>query len=163
MTMLTGVTVLHAATATLETSVAEAEGRRKAAESRLGQIKSKSSPAADAAKALYADAAAKNNAWVDAVCRAIEEGTKAAPDVSSLAEPAAASLLAWVSGLDKALGNPESSAAIADGSRKQVIQNLGGIAVKSWQKNRTPDAAKRRQASVALRARLQWKTLEEMP
>ena len=161
--MLTGAAVLHAATATLETSLAEAGARRKAAENRLGQIKSTSSQSAEAARALYGDAAAKNNAWVDAVCRTIEEGTKDAPDVSSLAEPAAASLLAWVSGLDKALGNPESSAAIADGSRKQVIQNLTDVAAKAWQKNRALSAEKRRQASAALRARLQWKTLEQLP
>ena len=53
-------------------------------------------------------------------------------------------LLAWVSGLDKALGNPESSAAIADGSRKQVIQNLTDVCRESLAEE--PDTQRRKSA-----------------
>ena len=160
MAMLTGAAILQAAS--LETSVIDADGRRKAAEIRLAKVKALSSPVADQAKALYAEAAAKNNAWVDALCRAIDEGAQAAPDLSSLAEPASASLLAWVGAQDKALGNPETTAAIAEGSRKQVVQNLSDIATGSWKKNGKLAPEKRRQASADLRARLQWKSVEEV-
>src|SRR5438105_157920 len=79
------VTVSQAAD--LKKAMAETEGRKRAAENGLKEIKAKGQPSEELRRA-YIDAAAQQNAWLDSVCGALEQGTPAAPDVSAVAQRA---------------------------------------------------------------------------
>ena len=156
--VIAGAIALQAAP--LNKALTDADGRRKAAENGLRQIKAKSSEEAQRVRDLYTDAMSRNNVWVDIVCQAIEQGTTSAPDVSAAAAPAATSLIAWVGGRNRVLGLPELTGETAESVRKLVVQNISDIADAAWRDNRSRDGEKRRKAAGALRDRLQWSTFE---
>ena len=89
--VLTGSSVLLIA-ANVDKALTGADGRRKAAENGLREIKTKSKEQAEQVRPLYAEAASRNNAWLDVVCQAIQQGAATAPDVSASVEPAASAL-----------------------------------------------------------------------
>lgn len=140
----------------------DTEGRRKAAENGVKEIKAKSPQPADQIRTTYAEAAARQNAWLDSVCQAVEQGASTAPDVSTAAQSAATSLVEWVSVRNRALGLPELAGATADGLKKSVIQDLIEIASATWKGNRSADPTKRVSVAASLRERLHWKTFEEV-
>ena len=82
--VLAGTSALFAA-ANVDKALTEADGRRKAAENGLREIKAKSKEQGEQVRPLYAEAASRNNAWLDVVCQSIQQGASTAPDVSSLA------------------------------------------------------------------------------
>jgi hypothetical protein len=159
-----GVLVIGASTiraADLNKTLADTEGRRRAAENGLKQIKAKGQPP-DQIRSAYVEAASRQNAWLDSVCQAIEQGAANAPDVSSSAQSAATSLVEWVNVRNRALGVPELSGAIADSTKKSVAEDLIDIAAGTWKNNRSSDAKKRSSAAASLKERLRWKTFEEI-
>ena len=99
---------------------------------------------------------------MDIVCDAIQQGASAAPDVTTAAEPAAVSLIAWVGGRNKALGLPDLTGQYAESVKKVVLQNISAIADGAWRNNRGRDQARRQKAAADLRGRLSWKKFEEL-
>jgi hypothetical protein len=146
--------------ADINKAIAETEGRKRAAENGLKQIKAKGQPSSEIRNA-YAEAATRQNAWLESVCQALEQTGNTAPDVSAAAQSAAASLVEWVNIRNRALGLPELSGAIADSTKKSIAQDLNEIAAASW-KDRSSDARKRSAAAASLKERLQWKTFDEI-
>jgi hypothetical protein len=161
-----GLLVVAAAGVTQAVSVdkliADAEGRKKAAENGLREIKAKSVQQGEQVRSPYADAVAAQNAWLDMVCQAVQQGTAAAPDVTAATQAAATSLLDWVNVRNRALGLPELTGAIADSTKKAVVENLAELTTVTWKNNRSADERKRTQAATALKDRLHWKTFEEV-
>jgi hypothetical protein len=148
--------------APLDKALSETDGRKKAAENGLRQIKMKSQQEAEQVRGLYTAAASNNNTWVDMLCQAIEQGAPAAPDVSSVAGSTASSLVKWVSARNKALGLPELTGAVGESVKKAVVQDLTNIASGTWRDSRGDNADKRKKAAAALAERLRWKTFEEI-
>jgi hypothetical protein len=64
--------------ADLNKSLSDAEGRRKAAETGLKEIKTKSPQPSDQIRTTYSEAASRQNAWLDVVCQAVEQGASSA-------------------------------------------------------------------------------------
>ena len=152
------ITVLTSQAADVNKALSEAEGRKRAAENGLKEIKSKSSPPSEQIQTAYMDAATKQNAWLDAVCEAVEQGTASAPDVSSSAEAAATTLVQWVSVRNQALGLPDLTGAVADSVKQSVARDLVDIAGTTWKNSRGADAKKRTSVVASLKERLRWKT-----
>jgi hypothetical protein len=148
--------------ADLGKTIASAEGRKRAAENGLKEIKAKSSQPAEQIRAAYVEAAKKQNAWLDAVCQAVEQGSATAPDVSTAAQSAADSLVEWVNVRNRALGLPELTGTVADSTKKSVVQDLLNIASEIWKDNRSTDAKKRTTAATSLKERLRWRAFEEI-
>ena len=148
--------------APLDKSLSETDGRRKAAENGLRQIRMKSQQEAEQVRGLYAAAASNNNAWLDMVCQAIEQGAPAAPDVSGVAGSAASSLVEWVSARNRALGLPELTGPVGESVKNAVVQDLTDIASGTWRDSRGDSADKRKKAAATLRERLRWKAFEEV-
>ena len=148
--------------ADLDQALREADGRRKAAESGVREIKTKSKDQADQVRSLYAEAASRNNAWLDMVCQSIQQAPSSAPDVSAAVEPAATALVQWVSARNRALGLPELTGPIADSVKKRVTQDLTDIANETWRGNRSGNEQRRTQAANALKERLQWRGWEDL-
>ena len=109
------------------------------------------------------EAATRQNAWLETVCQAVEQGTASASDVSTAAETAATTLVEWVNVRNSALGLPEMTGAISGSVEKSVAQNLLDIAGATWKNNREADAKKRTSVAASLRERLRWKMFEEIP
>jgi hypothetical protein len=124
--ILVAISALNAAP--FDKSLSETDGRRKAADNGLRQIKMKSQQEAEQVRGLYTAAASNNNAWVDMVCQAIEQGAPAAPDVSGVAGSAASSLVEWVCARNRALGLPELRGSVGESVKKAVTQDLTDIA-----------------------------------
>jgi hypothetical protein len=141
---------------------ANAEGRKRAAENGLKEIKTKSPQHSEQVRTAYTDAAMQQNAWLDALCQAVEQGTAAAPDLSSVAAAAASSLVDWVNVRNRALGLPELTGALGDNTRKSVAQDLLDITRTTWRSNRSADAKKRSSTANSLKERLGWRTFEEI-
>jgi hypothetical protein len=158
--VLANICVLQAAP--LDKSLSETDGRKKAAENGLRQIKMKSQQEAEQVRGLYTAAASNNNAWVDMLCQAIEHGAPAAPDVSTVAGSAASSLVEWVSARNRALGLPELTGPVGESVRKTVVQDLTDIASSAWRDSRSDNADKRKRAAATLGERLRWKPFEEI-
>jgi pyruvate/2-oxoglutarate dehydrogenase complex dihydrolipoamide acyltransferase (E2) component len=148
--------------ADLGKTIASTEGRKRAAENGLKEIKAKSPQPSEQIRAAYVEAANKQNAWLDVVCQAVEQGSTAAPDVSTAAQSAADSLVEWVNVRNRALGLPELTGAIADSTKKSVVQDLLDIANETWKNNRSTDAKKRTSAASSLKDRLRWRAFEEI-
>jgi len=148
--------------ADVDQALREADGRRKAAETGVRDIKAKSQEQAGQARALYAEAASRNNAWLEAVCQAIQQGSSSAPNVSAMVEPAATALVQWVSARNRALGLPELTSPIGDTVKKRVIADLTDISNETWSRNRNAAEQKRTQAATSLKERLQWRSWEEV-
>lgn len=148
--------------ASLDRALTEADGRRKAAENGLRDIKAKSKAQAEQVRPLYAEAAARNNAWLDVVCQSVRERDSTGPDVSSHVEPAASALVQWVSARNRVLGVAELTPPVADAVKKRVIADLTEIASATWKSHRGGDEQKRTQAVTTLKERLQWRPWEEV-
>jgi hypothetical protein len=157
--LVIAVTVSQAAD--LKKAMSETEGRKKAAENGLKEIKAKGQPSEELQRS-YIDAASQQNAWLDSVCGALEQGAPATPDVSTVAQSAASSLVEWVNHRNRALGLAELTGAIAESVKKKTSQDLVDIATETWKDNRSGDAKKRMTAAAALKERLRWKTFEEV-
>src|SRR4030095_7431732 len=125
-------------------------------------IKMKSQQEAEQVRGLYTAAASNNNAWVDVLCEAIEQGAPAAPDVSTVAASAASSLVEWVSARNRALGLPELTGPVGESVKKTVVQDLTDIASSAWRDNRGNNADKRKKAAATLGERLRSKPFEEI-
>jgi hypothetical protein len=143
-------------------ALSDTEGRRHAAENGLKEIKSKAPQQVDQVRARYIEAASRQNAWLDSVCQAIEQGSQAAPDVSASATSAASALVEWVVVRKRALGGPELAVAAAENVKKSVAQDLVDIAAAGWKNNQSTDAKKRTGAAGALKQRLRWHTFDEI-
>ena len=156
------VAALASQAADLNKAVSEAEGRKRAAENGLKDIKAKSSQPADEIRNAYTKAATSQNVWLDTVCQAVEQATTSAPDVSAAADAAAQTLVEWVSVRNRALGLPELTGATADSVKKSVTQDLVDIAGATWKNNRGADTKKRSSAAASLKERLRWKTFDEI-
>ncbi len=70
--VLAGTSALLIA-ANVDKALTDADGRRKAAENGLREIKAKSREQAEQVRPLYAEAASRNNAWLDVVCQSIQQ------------------------------------------------------------------------------------------
>jgi hypothetical protein len=57
---------------------------------------------------------------------------------------------------------PELTGAIADSTKKSVVQDLLDIANETWKNNRSTDAKKRTSAASSLKDRLRWRAFEEI-
>ena len=147
--------------ADIKKALADTEGRKRAAENGLKQIKAKGQPS-DQIRGAYVEAATRQNAWLDSLCQAIEQGGATTPDMAASAQTAASSLVDWVNVRNRALGVPELAGAIADSTKKSVAQDLIDIASESWKSNRSSDAKKRTAAAATLKERLRWKPFEEI-
>ena len=159
MLLVTGA-ILQAAD--VDKAIAAAESRRKGAESSMREIAGKSTAAVEQARAAYTAAAAQQNAWLDLVCEAIEAGSTTAPDVSAASQAATAALMNWVAVGGEALELPALSDSVAAGLRKSVTQDLIDIASGAWTSNRDADPKARSEAAASLKARLRWKTAQEL-
>jgi len=143
-------------------SLRETEGRRRAAENGLRQIKSKAAQLAEQIKETYTKAASEQNAWLDLVVDSVRSRAATTPDVGAVAERAGATLVSWVAARNRVLGEPELAGTIADAVRKGVVQDLTDIAAQVWKDNRRGDDKKRDSAVAALDARLRWKPWDQI-
>ena len=140
-------------------ALAEAEARRRAAESGVQQVQPKLSTDGDGVRTAYAEAATAQNAWLDGLIQSFEKS--AAPD-ATLAEAAAKSLVTWVNVRNRTLGQPEMTAAVAEGVGKDIVQNLVDISTQEWKANHSADAKRRAVVVTALNDHLRWKKFEEI-
>jgi hypothetical protein len=148
--------------ANLSQALTEADGRRKAAENGVREIKARAKDQVDQVRPLYAEAASRNNAWLGTVSQVIEQASPTAPDVSVSVDPAASALLQWVSARNRALGAKELTPSIADGLKKRIVQELSEIATGTWKDNRGASEQSRKKAAAALTERLEWRTWEDI-
>jgi hypothetical protein len=155
--VVTGAALMHAAD--IGKALAEAEGRRRAAESGVQQVQPKLSTDGNAVRAAYAEAATAQNAWLDAVIQSFDKG--AAAD-ATLAEAAAKPLVAWVNVRNRTLGQPEMTAAVSEGVRKDIVRNLVDIAGQEWKANHSADAKRRAAVVPQLDQHLRWKKFEDI-
>jgi hypothetical protein len=125
-------------------------------------MKTKSREQAERVRPLYSEAAARNNAWLDVVCQAIQHGASTASDVSASVEPAASALVQWVSARNRALGVSELAPPIGDALKKRVIADLTAIAGETWKATRGANEQKRTKAATSLKERLQWRSWDEV-
>lgn len=158
---LLAVAVAVSQAADLKKAMSETEGRKRAAENGLKEIKAKGQ-ASEEVRRAYIDAATQQNTWLDSVCGALEQGGSSAPEVSAAAQGAASSLVEWVNHRNRVLGLPELTGAIAEGVKKKTSQDLVDVAMETWKSNRSGDAKKRMTVSTALKDRLRWKSFEEV-
>lgn len=159
--LLVAVTAVTYA-ADLNKALTETEGRRRAAENGLRDIKKKSAQDAEQVRALYTEAASANNTWLDTVCQAIQQGTAEAPDVSASTQAAADALTAWVNVRNRALSLPVLDESVAATVKRTVVENLTDIAAEVWKKERRGDERKRTAAVATLTQRLRWSTWEQI-
>jgi N-acetylglucosamine kinase-like BadF-type ATPase len=158
--VLAGGAVIGAAN--VDKALVETDGRRNAAETGVREIKAKAKDQVDQVRPLYIEAASRNNAWLDTVSQAIQQGTSTAPDISATVEPAASALVAWVSARNRALGVADLTGTIADSVKKRVIADLTEIANATWRSNRGGNEQKRTKSADALKERLRWRSWEEV-
>ena len=155
--VLVAAVAIHAAD--IGKALADAEARRRAAESGVQQVQPKLATDGNDLRTAYAEAAAAQNAWLDAVVESL--GKNAAPD-ATLAEAAAKSLVGWVNVRNKALGQPEMTDAVAEGVRKDIVRNLVDISSQEWKANHTGDAKRREMVIGTLNTHLRWKKFEDI-
>jgi hypothetical protein len=146
----------------LNKSLADTEGRRRAGENGLRQIKMKSAQQGPDVRALYTEAATEQNAWLDAVTQAVQQPSATAPDVTTVSDRAATTFVAWVAARNKALGEPVLAGGVADSVKRGVVQDLTDIAAETWKANRRADEKKRSVVISGLKDRLRWKTWDEL-
>ena len=72
-------TALASHAADLNKAVSDAEGRKRAAENGLKEIKIKSTQPSEQIRAAYNEAATRQNAWLETVCQAVEQGDSVGP------------------------------------------------------------------------------------
>lgn len=144
-----------AAAADLDKATADAEGRKRAAENGARSIRAKAPHDVDAIRAMYGEAAAANGEWLAATSASIEKGD-ADPAVTEAATRAAASLLRWVAGRNRALGLAVPTDRIAEVEAAKVRQGLIDISTELSRKHRGANAATKAQATSNLANRLKW-------
>jgi hypothetical protein len=71
LVLTVATTLVHAAN--FDQSLRDSEGRRRAAENGLRQIKTKSVQQADQLRTIYTDAATQHNAWLEIVTEAVRQ------------------------------------------------------------------------------------------
>ena len=147
--------------ANIDKAITDAEGRRRAAENGLREIKTKSHNSIEEVHSAYSAAAASQNAWLDQVCKAIEDGS-AATDITSTAQSAAASLIAWVATRNRALGVPVMTKELEDGAKGSIARDLVEIANATWKAARGSNPQQRQKTSASFRERLRWKSWDEI-
>jgi hypothetical protein len=156
------MTVLVGAAADVNQLLADAEGRKKAAENGLGDIKKKSTEQASQVKTEYTAAASATNAWLDALCQSIEHGSSAPPDVKALVGPAASAVVEWVRVRNHALGVPEMATAVAEGYKKSLAADLSEIAASVWKRTKGAAHEKRTKDAADLKDRVRWRSFDEI-
>jgi hypothetical protein len=158
--VVVGVTIAQAAN--LTKAIADAEGRKKAAETGLKQIKLKSADVSREPQAAYEEAARWQNAWRDGISGALAAEGGALPDVSGSAQSVATSLVLWVNVRNRALGLPELTEPTAESVKKSVGADLVEIAKQTWKNNAGANAKKRATAAESLNTRLQWRRVDDI-
>jgi hypothetical protein len=148
--------------ANVDKALADSESRRKTAENGAREIKKKSSGQAAQVRAAYTAAANEHNAWLDQVCRAIEENGPSTLDASAAAKAAASSLVDWVAVRNRALDTPVMKSDLAEGVKKSVVQDMIDIATSSLKSAQGADKQKRMKIAASLNERLRWKTWEDV-
>jgi hypothetical protein len=68
----------------------------------------------------------------------------------------------WIAVGGRALALEPLSDSLSEGLRKSISRDLTDIANATWNNYRTADEKKRTQAAASLKARLRWKTAEEL-
>ena len=159
-----GVLILGALlqAANIDKAIADAESRRKGAESSLREIMAKSDPQIDQARTSYTTAASSQNAWLDLVCNTIEQGATAAPDMIGPSQAAATALMDWVAVGGKVLGLPVLKDSVAKDLQKAFTQNLIEIGNTAWKTYSSADEKTRTEVVTHLKTRLRWKTAQEV-
>ena len=145
--IVAAATLAHAAD--IKNAVAEAEGRKRAAENGAREIRAKSIPDAEQVKALYTAAASANNAWVEA----LSGGNVAAAEAA--ASPAASALVKWVAARNRVLGVAALTDTVAASAETRTRQNLLDIA-------KGTAASKKRSEAQDIAVLLRWKTWDEL-
>ena len=148
--------------ANVDKALADSESRRKTAENGVREIKKKSSGQAEQVRAAYTAAANEHNAWLEQVCRAIEENGPSPLDASAAAKAAASSLVDWVAVRNRALDTPVMTNELAEGVKKSVVQDMIDIATSSLKSAQGADKPKRMKLAASLSERLRWKTWEDV-
>jgi len=143
-------------------AIADAESRRRGAESSLREVLTKSSASVDEARKAYTSAATSQNAWLDLVLQAVDQRTVTQPDVTAASQTATAALMEWVAVGGKALGLPPLSSSMEKGLRKSVEQDLIEIGKDTWKTLVNADVKKRDESVASLNARLRWKSADEV-
>jgi hypothetical protein len=146
----------------IDRAIADAESRRRGAESSLREILAKPPANLDEARKAYSSAAASQNAWLDLVLQAVDQRSVTPPDVSAASQAATAAVMEWVAVGGRALGLPPLTSSLEKGLRKSVEQDLNAIAKETWKSYAAADGPKRDPAIASLSGRLRWKTLEEL-
>jgi hypothetical protein len=118
--------------ANLSHAIAQAKGCKRAAENGLRAVRAMSVAQAGDLARIYDCPAAKQNTWLESACTAIEKGGTTAPDTSSAAGAAAASLIEWVGARNRALGEPELKGEIAETTKKSIMERLTVISTEAW-------------------------------
>jgi hypothetical protein len=144
--------------ASMDKALADSEARRKTAENGVREIKKKSSAQAEQVRAAYTAAAGEHNAWLEQVCRAIEEGDSSTLDATDAAMAAASALVDWVAVRNRALDLPVMIQELAESTKRSVVQDMVEIAASSLKAARGADKQKRIKIAVSLSERLRWKT-----
>ena len=145
-----------------DAALADAAGRRRAAENGLSAIKQKSPTDAGRGSAAYTEAATRQNAWLDLTVSAVNSPVATAPDVQSIADAAAAALIPWVNARNEALGQPTLTPLAVDVTKRAVVKNLLAISTSAWKDYRGAKAQKRAKAVDALNQQLRWKSFAEV-
>ena len=148
--------------ADIDRVIADAESRRKGAEASMREIAAKGDAQVDQAKAAYTQAATQQNAWLDLVVQAVEQDAPAAPDVTAASQSATAALMNWIAVGGRALKLPALNDSTAAGLSKAFARDLTDIATATWTAHKGADPQKRSEAVASLKARLRWKTAEEI-
>ena len=155
------VSGVAAQAANIDKAIADAQSRRRAAENGLRDIKSKVPGQAEDARRAYATATDGQNAWLEHVCQTVESGAAIA-DVTSTAQTAASTLVAWVAVRNRALGVPVMTNEIAESVKKSMVQDLVEIANATTKSARGSDPQKRLKMTASLRNQLQWKSSDDV-
>lgn len=161
LSLAIGVPAISFAAKSAQKAASDTESRRTTAENGVRQLLKAGTPS-DALKASYALAADKNNAWLNAVCAAVESGASA-PDSTASAE-AASALVEWVIARNAALHieGATLTGKAGDGVRSSIAQDLDLVGSESLATNRRASEVKRKDAVKALRVRFTWKTWDEV-
>ena len=147
--------------ANLNQAIADAEGRRKAAESGVKAIKGKNQ-SIEQLRQAYTEAANQHNAWLDLVSKAVQQKATTPPDVTAAIASTSTAFATWVAARNRALGEMELAGAAADAVKKKVSQDLTTIAAETWKSNKSADDKKRASVMTTLGDRLRWKSWDQL-
>lgn len=135
----------------------EAEGRRKAAETGVSQIKQRNATSSQLESA-YAAAAESQNAWLVATTSADGSPTDLAP----LVDRAAATLIDWVNVRNPVLSLPPLAGSAAEAVKKNVTDGLLELGTTTRSDLRKANANRRASTIRDLETRLRWKPWAEI-